>query len=101
MLNLDEYNDTIGVAIRNETYTQNSTMTYSSTVQYRSFLYSFNLTNLDGQLNYLELQTTLSAGVYTHVFITKEYNFLNYAYVTVIAWDSNKNAFGTGTAAFF
>lgn len=78
-------------------------MAYSTSVQVRSFLFGFNLSNTDGQVNYLQVDTTFfntTNLTYTHKITTKEYNNINYVCITIIAWNSIDNAVGKGNAAF-
>jgi hypothetical protein len=87
---------------RSESFNQPSSMAYSSSVQVRSFLFSFNLSNTLGQVNYLQLDVAFNSNSsYTHKVTTKEYNNVNYVCLSTIAWKSSDNAFGSGIAAFF
>ena len=53
-------------------------------------------------MNYLSIKSVLNAnGSYTHTINTQEYNMIDYVCLSVIAWSTTFNNYGTGNAAFF
>lgn len=93
-------NITSSQSARTESFALNNSITFTADTKIRSFLYAFNISNIVGSVNYIELQTRIAVD-YNHTIITREYNMVSFFCASVIAWEESANIFGAGVSAFF